>query len=166
MLYLLQFTLNNGSGNIPISAVKAGKATVRFHNNSDANEYIVRYDNIRILYKLYMIYHIAEKFGRAKVWQIYSFWVFGEKVWRMNRFSQKVIIVSRYLMVLVWWIKDDSPKFLPAKLSHYMVFLLFILCFLDVINSAVMLVVSKILVCLVYRCKLCTFPLAHKAPQG
>jgi len=34
----------------------------------------------------------------------------AKKVWQMNRFSQKVIIVSRNLMVLVWQIKDDSPN--------------------------------------------------------
>jgi len=43
----------------------------------------------------------------------------------MNRFSQKVIIVSRKIwIVLVWQIKNDSPNspnFFPAKLSHYTV---------------------------------------------
>ena len=33
----------------------------------------------------------------GKVWRIYSFRAFGEKFWRMNKFSQKVIIVSRNL---------------------------------------------------------------------
>jgi len=57
-------------------------------------------------------YHIAGKFGGAKVWQIYSFWAFGEKkVWQMNRFSQKVINVSRNLDGFSWRIKDDSPNF-------------------------------------------------------
>jgi len=44
----------------------------------------------------------------------------------MNRFSQKVIIVSRNLdgFSFNWRIMDDlpiSPNFLPAKLSCYMV---------------------------------------------
>lgn len=40
------FTLNNGSGNIPVSAIQAGKTTVRFHdtNNTLVDEYIVSID--------------------------------------------------------------------------------------------------------------------------
>jgi len=48
-----------------------------------------------------------------------------EKVWRMNRFSQKVLLLVEIWMVLVWQIKDDSPNspnFLPAKLSYYTVY--------------------------------------------
>jgi len=41
-----------------------------------------------------------------------------EKVWLMNKFSQKVIIVSRNLDGLVWRIKDDLPSF--ASILHYM----------------------------------------------
>jgi len=42
-------------------------------------------------------------------------------IWRMNRFSQKFIIVSGNFDVLVWQIIDDLPNFLPAKRSHYTV---------------------------------------------
>jgi len=48
----------------------------------------------------------------------------AKKVWRMNRFSQKVIIVSRNLDDFSWQIRDDSPNLpniLPAKLSCYTV---------------------------------------------
>ena len=41
-----------------------------------------------------------------------------KKVWQMNRFSQKIIIVRRNLMILVWQISHDSPNspsFLPPK---------------------------------------------------
>jgi len=48
----------------------------------------------------------------------------AKKDWQMNRFSQKVIIVNRNLDDFVWRIACDlpnSPNFLPAKLSCYMV---------------------------------------------
>jgi len=48
-----------------------------------------------------------------------------KKVWQINRFSQKVIIIVEIWMILVWRIKDNSPilpNFIPAKLSHYMIF--------------------------------------------
>jgi len=45
----------------------------------------------------------------------------AKNVWRINRFSQKVIILVEIWMVLVWQIKDDLPNFLPAKLFRYTV---------------------------------------------
>jgi len=71
--------------------------------------------------KLYR-YRIAGKFGRAKFGKFTRFEHSVKKVWQMNRFSQKVIIVRVEIwMVLVWRIKNDSPNFLPAKLSSYTV---------------------------------------------
>jgi len=49
----------------------------------------------------------------------------GKKVWQMNRFSQKIIIVSRNLdgfsLVNQGYDSPNLPNFLPAKLSHYTV---------------------------------------------
>jgi len=42
-------------------------------------------------------YCIAGKFGKAKFGEFTHFEHLAKKVWRMNRFNQKVIIVSRNL---------------------------------------------------------------------
>jgi len=59
----------------------------------------------------------VQKFGKFT-----HFEHLAKKLWQMNRFSQKVIIVSRNLG---WRIKDDLPNFLPVKLSRYTVAYLF-----------------------------------------
>ena len=43
------------------------------------------------------MYHIARKFGRENVWQIYSFQMLGKKVWRMNRSAKGLLIVTTNL---------------------------------------------------------------------
>ena len=66
------------------------------------------------------VYCIVRKFGRQKLWQIYSSWVFGnEKFGEWIRHKVTIITTS-----LVWQIADDlpiSPNFFPAKISHYTV---------------------------------------------
>ena len=69
-------------------------------------------------------YCVAGKFGREKVWRIYSFQTFG-KVWQINRSAKRLLIVSTNVDgFLVWQITDDlpnSPNFPSTKLSHYTV---------------------------------------------
>ena len=48
--------------------------------------------------------------------------VWQKKVWRMNRSAKWLLIVTT---TLVWEIADDSPNFLPDKLSHYAVISLY-----------------------------------------
>ena len=67
------------------------------------------------------MYRIAGKFGGGKFGEIALFECLVRKVWRMNRLSHKVTIITTNLD---WQIPDDlpnSPNFLPAKLSYYMV---------------------------------------------
>ena len=45
----------------------------------------------------------------------------AKKAWGMNRSAKGLLIAITTLDVLIWRIADDSPNFLPAKLSRYTV---------------------------------------------
>ena len=67
-------------------------------------------------------YRITGKFGGKNFWQIYSFQAFGKKIG-----SVKGLLNCNFYFgwVLVRQITDNSPNspnFLPAKLSHYMIY--------------------------------------------
>ena len=57
------------------------------------------------------IYPVSLLPYRRKVWQIYSFRVFGKKVWWINRSANRSLTISTNWMALVWWITNNSPTF-------------------------------------------------------
>ena len=66
-----------------------------------------------------MAFRTVGKFGGGNVWQIDSFQVFGERVWRINISTEKLLIVSTNLDGFSLGNKNKLPN--PPQTSHYIV---------------------------------------------